>query len=132
MGDQIFSRTLSSSSQSGTGSCTPSVEALKIMGGLEEEESKRVKSDSSKAWLQGPHSISRQSCRFELPMDMLVLEQLSPLQYVSQFCRVNSRPRLFIDIISLKLTEIGTALLTRENSKAPSEIFMPSPSTSHK
>lgn len=91
MGDQIFSRTLSSSSQSGTGSCTPSVEALKIMGGLEEEESKRVKSDSSKAWLQGPHSISRQSCRFELPMDMLVLQQLSPLQYVSQFCRVNSR-----------------------------------------
>lgn len=92
MGDQVFSRTLSSSSShSGTERRAPSVQALKIMGGLEEEESKRVTSDSNKAWLQGPHSLSRQSCRFELPMDMLVLEQLSPLQYVSQFCRVNSR-----------------------------------------
>lgn len=63
------------------------------MGSLEEEESKRVKSDSGKAWLQGPHSLSRRSCRFELPMDMLDLELLSPLQYVLQFCRVHRRRR---------------------------------------
>lgn len=63
------------------------------MGSLEEEESKRVKSDSGKAWLQGPHSLSRRSCRFELPMDMLDLELLSPLQYVLQFCRVHGRRR---------------------------------------
>ena len=70
---------------------TASQEALKIMGSLEEEENKRVRSDSSKPWLQGPLSLSRQSCRFELPMDMRVLETMSPLQYVAQFCRVNSR-----------------------------------------
>lgn len=88
-----FSRSSSSASQSGTGPRAASVEALKIMGNLEEEESKRIKSDSGKAWLQGPHSLSRQSCRFELPMDMRVLEQLSPLQYVARFCRVNNRRR---------------------------------------
>ena len=92
MRDQTFSRSSSSASQSGTGRA-PSVEALKVMGSLEEEESKRVKSDSGKAWLQGPHSLSRRSCRFELPMDMLDLELLSPLQYVSQFCRVHGRRR---------------------------------------
>lgn len=90
---RTFSRTSSTASKSGTGPRAPSVDALKIMGNLEEEESKRVKSDSGKAWLQGPHSLSRQSCRFELPMDMRVLETLSPLQYVAQFCRVNGRRR---------------------------------------
>lgn len=89
--NRTFSRSSSMASPRGTGTRVPSVEALKIMGNLEEEENKRVKSDSAKPWLQGPHSLSRQSCRFELPMDMRVLEELSPLQYVSQFCRVSGR-----------------------------------------
>ena len=89
--NRTYSRSSSAVSQSGNGPRAPSVEALKIMGNLEEEENRRVKSDSTKPWLQGPHSLSRQSCRFELPMDMRVLEELSSLQYVSQFCRVNSR-----------------------------------------
>lgn len=91
--NRTFSRSSSSASQGGTGHRAPSVEALKIMGSLEEEETKRVRSDSGKAWLQGPHSLSRRSCRFELPMNMLDLELLSPLQYVSQFCRVHGRRR---------------------------------------
>lgn len=91
--NRTYSRSSSAVSQSGNGPRAPSVEALKIMGNLEEEENRRVKSDSTKPWLQGPHSLSRQSCRFELPMDMRVLEELSSLQYVSQFCRVNSRRR---------------------------------------
>lgn len=90
---RTYSRSSSAVSQNGNGPRAPSVEALKIMGNLEEEENRRVKSDSTKPWLQGPHSLSRQSCRFELPMDMRVLEELSSLQYVSQFCRVNSRRR---------------------------------------
>ena len=61
------------------------------MSKLEEEENKRLKSDGAKSWLQGPYSLSRQSCRFELPMDMRILEELSPLQYVSKFCRVSGR-----------------------------------------
>ena len=91
--NSTFSRSSSTASRTGTGPRPPSVEALKIMGSLEEEESKRIRSDRGKAWLQGPHSLSRQSCRFELPMDMLDLELLSPLQYVSQFCRVHGRRR---------------------------------------
>ena len=89
--NRTLSRSSSITSPSGTGPRSPSVEALKIMCKLEEEENKRLKSDDTKSWLQGPHSLSRQSCRFELPMDMRILEKLSPLQYVSKFCRVSVR-----------------------------------------
>lgn len=89
--NRTSSRSSSITSQSGTGPRSSSVEALKIMSTLEEEENKRLKSDGAKSWLQGPHSLSRQSCRFELPMDMRILEELSPLQYVSKFCRVSGR-----------------------------------------
>ena len=72
--------------------CAPAIkEPPKVLGSLEETKDKRVKLDSGKPWLQGPHSLSRQSCRFELPMDMRILETVSPLQYVTQFCRVNGR-----------------------------------------
>ncbi|XP_032223100.2 uncharacterized protein LOC116604611 [Nematostella vectensis] len=92
-----LSRTYSCSSDHST-QPTPShrsasQEAVRLMGHLEEEELKRIRSDSTKPWLQGPLSLSRQSCRFELPMDMKVLENLSPLEYVSLYCRINSRRR---------------------------------------
>jgi len=57
----------------------------------EEEETKQVFKGDTKAWLQGPLSLSRKGCRFELPMDMKLLEKMTPLQYISTYCRINSR-----------------------------------------
>lgn len=91
-------RTLSSVSyQSGAGGVheslqnSASTEDLKTIGRTEDDESKTPA--STKAWLQGPLSLSRKGCRFELPMDMKVLEKLTPLEYVSKYCRINSRRR---------------------------------------
>ena len=45
----------------------------------------------SKPWLQGPLALSKESCRFELPMDMHDLEKIDVLKYLSDFCVVCSR-----------------------------------------
>ena len=127
-----YSRGSSAASQSGTGPRAPSVQALKIMGNLEEEENKRVKSDSGKPWLQGPHSLSRQSCRFELPMDMRVLEKLSPLQYVSLFCRVNGRRRtLFRHYFTKNDRDRDGSISRRELHGALRDLYAQSINTEH-
>lgn len=47
----------------------------------------------SKAWLQGPLALSKESCRFELPMDVCRLNNMHVLQYLKDFCVVCSRRR---------------------------------------
>lgn len=74
-------------------SSTEDLKTIGRVGRVEEEESKRFRAEHTKAWLQGPLSLSRRGCRFELPMDMKVLEKLTPLEYVSKYCRINSRRR---------------------------------------
>ncbi|KXJ22385.1 uncharacterized protein LOC110252578 [Exaiptasia diaphana] len=69
-----------------------SFEGQKITENYEEEETKRTGFNSeTRAWLQGPLSLTRKGCRFELPMDMKVLENMTPLEYISTYCRINNR-----------------------------------------
>ena len=42
-------------------------------------------------WLRGPLPLSCEGCRFELPMDLKVLESLSVMIYLSNYCIVSSR-----------------------------------------
>ena len=42
-------------------------------------------------WLSGPLPLSCEGCRFELPMDLKVLESLSVMTYLSNYCIVSSR-----------------------------------------
>jgi hypothetical protein len=42
-------------------------------------------------WLNGPLPLSCQGCRFELPMDLKVLESLTAIKYLSNYCIVSSR-----------------------------------------
>ena len=90
-------RTLSMVSNQSSADVPPaehsSTDDLKTTSRLEIFESKKTKAENAKAWLQGPLSLSRKGCRFELPMDMKVLENLTPLEYVSNYCRINSRRR---------------------------------------
>eukprot|EP00794_Sanderia_malayensis_P007353 gene7354-8172_t len=46
---------------------------------------------NAKPWLQGPLALSKESCRFELPMDVHILEKISLLQYLTNYCVVCSR-----------------------------------------
>jgi hypothetical protein len=43
----------------------------------------------------GRLALSKSICRFELPMDMKLLESMSPPQYLENFCRVNDRRKAF-------------------------------------
>ena len=47
----------------------------------------------SKAWLQGPLALSKESCRFELPMDVCRLNKMRVLDYLKDFCVICSRRR---------------------------------------
>ncbi|XP_028401574.1 uncharacterized protein LOC114524630 [Dendronephthya gigantea] len=42
-------------------------------------------------WLTGPLPLSCEGCRFELPMDLKILENLSAIKYLSHYCIVSSR-----------------------------------------
>lgn len=45
----------------------------------------------AKPWLQGPLALSKESCRFELPMDIGRLKDMRILHYLSNYCVVCSR-----------------------------------------
>jgi len=39
----------------------------------------------------GRLALSRNACRFELPMDMKQLESMNPMTYLRYFCKINER-----------------------------------------
>lgn len=51
------------------------------------------------AWMNGRLALSKQSSRFELPMDMRLLEVMTPLEYLSRYCIVTSRRQMLYDKI---------------------------------
>ncbi|XP_033627003.1 proteoglycan 4-like [Asterias rubens] len=42
-------------------------------------------------WQTGRMALSRRACRFEIPMDVFVLENMSPTEYLQQYCIVSKR-----------------------------------------
>ena len=42
-------------------------------------------------WLNGPLPLSCEGCRFELPMDLKVLENFTVVHYLSSYCIISSR-----------------------------------------
>lgn len=53
-------------------------------------------------WLTGPLPLSCEGCRFELPMDLKVLENLSGIKYLSHYCIVSSRRKYLFKTIFIK------------------------------
>ncbi|KAK2163962.1 hypothetical protein LSH36_71g01027 [Paralvinella palmiformis] len=56
-------------------------------------------------WSQGRLALSQQSSRFELPMDMKVLETMKPTEYLSKYCVVTSKRQWLYEKIYLKHKE---------------------------
>ncbi|CAF0902353.1 unnamed protein product [Adineta ricciae] len=50
----------------------------------------KIKQSASPASI-GPVPLSQQACRFELPFDLRILEHLTPLDYLTKYCRLSSR-----------------------------------------
>lgn len=42
-------------------------------------------------WLNGPLPLSCEGCRFELPMDLKILENFTVVRYLSNYCIISSR-----------------------------------------
>ncbi|CAF1360889.1 unnamed protein product [Rotaria sordida] len=47
--------------------------------------------DSANAVSIGPMPLSLQACRFELPSDLKILETITPLKYLTNYCSLSSR-----------------------------------------
>lgn len=52
--------------------------------------------------MTGRLALSKQASRFELPMDMRVLEKMTPLEYLNKYCIVSSRRQMLYDRIYYK------------------------------
>ncbi|XP_033748560.1 uncharacterized protein LOC117333393 isoform X2 [Pecten maximus] len=65
------------------------------MTGSEESPRKQQKA----AWVTGRLALSQQSSRFELPMDMRVLETMTTQEYIREFCKITKRrQKLYSDV----------------------------------
>ena len=52
--------------------------------------------------MNGRLALSKRASRFELPMDMRLLEKMTPLQYLDKYCVVTSRRQMLYDKIFFK------------------------------
>ena len=57
-------------------------------------ERRRREMDEKLTWMTSQLGLSRQSCRFELPMDMRLLETMTPREYLSKYCVISSKRML--------------------------------------
>ena len=57
-------------------------------------EKRRRELDERLTWMTSHLGLSRQSCRFELPMDMRLLETMTPREYLSKYCVISSKRML--------------------------------------
>ena len=57
-------------------------------------ERRRREMDEKLTWMTSHLGLSRQSCRFELPMDMRLLETMTPREYLSKYCVISSKRML--------------------------------------
>ncbi|XP_077995472.1 uncharacterized protein LOC144448958 [Glandiceps talaboti] len=46
-------------------------------------------------WLQGRLAFSKQTSRFEIPMDVRVLERMTPVEYLTRYCIISTRRLAF-------------------------------------
>ncbi|XP_031553189.1 titin-like isoform X2 [Actinia tenebrosa] len=54
-------------------------------------EDERRKKEGMKPWLQGRLALSKQTSRFELPMDVRLLESMTAMEYLTKYCIISTR-----------------------------------------
>eukprot|EP00795_Rhopilema_esculentum_P015481 gene15481-6732_t len=68
-----------------------SPESIKVM--RETLDEKRQQLFGDQPWLLGRLSLSKETCRFELPMDVHILSRISPMDYVTRYTVISRRRR---------------------------------------
>eukprot|EP00794_Sanderia_malayensis_P014252 gene14252-15739_t len=54
-------------------------------------DAKQRSSYGEQPWLLGRLALSKQTCRFELPMDMRILKSITPMEYLMKYCIISRR-----------------------------------------
>lgn len=75
-------------------------DARKTRGDAEEYDTKNLA--NGRPWLYGPLPLSRQGCRFELPMDVKILEKMTVVNYLTSYCIVSKRRKHLFKTIFTK------------------------------
>ncbi|XP_032228170.2 uncharacterized protein LOC5504003 [Nematostella vectensis] len=102
--------------------------SLVINAIMDEEKRKR---EGMKPWLQGRLALSKQTSRFELPMDVKVLESMSAMDYLTQYCIISTRRKALYKNIFQKTDKDRDGIISyRELDKALKEVHVDSINTS--
>ncbi|KAL3858031.1 hypothetical protein ACJMK2_012647 [Sinanodonta woodiana] len=73
---------------------------------------------------QGRLALSQQSCRFELPMDMQLLETMKPEEYIRKHCKITSRRKTLYKQIFLKHKDKIGVILLKDIEKSLKDVLV--------
>ncbi|XP_062613724.1 uncharacterized protein LOC134275457 isoform X5 [Saccostrea cucullata] len=77
------------------------------------------------SWVTGRLALSQQSSRFTLPIDMARLEQMTPLEYVKNFCIIKRRrKKLYQDIYMKHREKTAGAIPFKDLEKAMTQVLV--------
>lgn len=88
----------------------PSAESTEVMATVLGEHKRRR--ESMKPWLQGRLALSKQTSRFELPMDVKLLEAMTPMEYLTKFCIISTRRKALYKHIFQKVDKDRDNVIT--------------------
>ncbi|XP_074643243.1 uncharacterized protein LOC141900312 [Tubulanus polymorphus] len=84
-----------------------------------------IKKLTSQGAVTGRLALSKQSCRFELPMDMRKLETMSPQEYLREYCVISSRRNTLYSKIFMKNKDGKIGVLTpKDLEKALKDVLI--------
>lgn len=72
--------------------------------------------DEGDFWLSLPRTFSYQSSRFELPLDISVLSDMTPLEYLARYVSVSSSRRQLYNVVFVRNRSLKDGLLNDEVS----------------
>lgn len=93
-------------------------------GQTKEDLNTYQKVSKPQSYLQGRLALSKQSSRFELPMDMKCLETMTPQDYLRQFCIISGRRYTLYQKIFLKHKDRSGGLLNRDLQRALRDVLI--------
>ncbi|XP_052800181.1 uncharacterized protein LOC128231412 isoform X12 [Mya arenaria] len=77
-----------------------------------------------KSWIQGRLALSQQSSRFELPMDMKLLEKMTPQEYIKKHCIITSRRQNLYQKIFLKNKDKTHTILIKDIDRSLKDVLV--------
>jgi len=106
----------------------PSSESTQVVTTILDEQKRRR--EGMKPWLQGRLALSKQTSRFELPMDVRLLEAMTPMEYLTKYCIISTRRKALYKHIFQKVDKDRDNVITfKEMDRGLKEIHVDSITT---